>query len=209
MWQENSTLPEDCRFPCHIHLTHGNILSPSVSQKKIFGFLACMTLSWCLALAARERNAQCSCRLRHKSSQLKEDQREHYVVWIMADIFNLQRISLAQIRFCHRLCETVLKIWQFTPLQNSEVLFLISGLICVWIKIPFLCLGIIVWKYASEFEYVLFSRMVLNNSLLKCPWRLSCLLAVLKCTICLQSQPKLWDQKTLSFDAPADKSNPC
>lgn len=174
-------------------------------RRKSLGFWLAWCLSWYLAPAGRQGNAECSCRLRHKSSQLKEDQKEHYVVWIMADIFNLRWISSAQIRFC----QTGLKIWQFTPLQNSEVLCLIWGLICAWIKIPFLCFAIILWKYASEFEYVLFSRVVLNNSLLKCPWRLSCLLAVLKCTICLQSQPKLWDQKTLSFDAPADKSHPC
>lgn len=37
---------------------------------------------------------------------------------------------------------------------------------------------------------------------LKRPWRLSCLLAALKHTICLQSQPKLGDLETLSFVRP-------
>lgn len=54
-------------------------------------------------------------------------------------------------------------------------------------------------QYAPDFEYALFFLGGCIIDSVKCPWQLPCLLAVVKRTICLQSQPKLWDQKTLSF----------
>lgn len=56
--------------------------------------------------------------------------------------------------------------------------------------------------FSSRLNMYYFSGCCGIIGFLKCPCRLSCLLAVLKHTICLQSQPKLGNSVPLSFVCP-------